>query len=86
MFAKSTLLVVLISLTPLTVCRENILERGGKAALGRVLGPRRFGQEQCGGLPQKIGAACRGEVCGVLGGKSSMYFSAPKDSILYTPF
>ena len=71
MFAKSTLIFALISLTPLTVCREAFLERDDKAVLSRTLGRRRFSQEQCGGLPQQIGAACRGEVCGVLGGKSS---------------
>jgi len=70
MFAKPTLLVTLFSLTPFTMGREVFLERHGKAVLGRALVPRRFGQEQCGGLPQQIGAACRGEVCGVLGGKS----------------
>ena len=88
MFAKSTLLVALFFLTPFTMSREVFLERDGKIILSRILVPRRFGQEQCGGLPQQIGAACRGEVCGVLGGKSSTYLNvnAPRDPILYTSF
>lgn len=75
MFAKSTLLIALFS--PFTVGREVLLERDGKAIISRALDPRRFGEEQCGGLPQQIGAACRGEVCGVLGGSSSTYFNTP---------
>src|SRR5258706_4942922 len=86
MSAKSTYLVILFSLTPFTMSREVFLERDGKAVLSRALVPRRFGQEQCNGLPQQIGAACRGEVCGVLGGQSSTFLNAPGDPILYTSF
>lgn len=86
MLAKSTFLVILFSLTPFTMSREVLHERDGKAVLSRVLVPRRFSQEQCGGLPQQIGAACRGEVCGVLGGKSSTYLNVPGDPILSTFF
>ncbi|CAG7847750.1 SubName: Full=Uncharacterized protein {ECO:0000313/EMBL:CCA69522.1} [Serendipita indica DSM 11827] len=34
-----------------------------------LLYPRRFGQEQCGGIGGEIGAACNGAICGVLGGR-----------------
>ena len=78
MFAKSTFLIILFSLTPFTMSREIFLERDGKAIISRALVPRRFGEEQCGGLPQQIGAACRGEVCGVLGGKSSTFLKCPR--------
>jgi len=36
---------------------------------GRAFYPRRYSQEQCGGVVGQIGAACNGAVCGVLGGR-----------------
>lgn len=62
MFAKATLFA---SFVALAMGRELIVERDGRAFY-----PRRFGQEQCGGLPGLIGSACRGDVCGVLGGRT----------------
>ena len=66
MFAsKTSFALFLAAIAPLALGRELIVERDGRAII-----PRRFGQEQCGGLPSEIGSACRGEVCGVLGGRS----------------
>jgi len=63
MLVKSTFLALVAAST--VYGRFLIVERDGRAIF-----PRRFGQEQCGGLPAQIGQACQGDVCGVLGGKS----------------
>jgi hypothetical protein len=65
MFIKASLLS-LVALTTLSVshARELIIERDG-----RPFYPRRFGQEQCGGIGGQIGSACAGNICGVFGGR-----------------
>jgi hypothetical protein len=62
MFIKSSILA--LALASSTFARELIIERDG-----RPFYPRRFGQEQCGGIGGQIGSACNGAVCGVLGGR-----------------
>lgn len=62
MFIKSSILA--LALASATFARELIVERDG-----RPFYPRRFGQEQCGGIGGQIGSACNGAVCGVLGGR-----------------
>jgi hypothetical protein len=63
MLIKSTFLALVAAST--VYGRFLIVERDGRAIF-----PRRFGQEQCNGLPGQIGQACQGDVCGVLGGKT----------------
>lgn len=58
--AYATILAILAISTH---ARWLIPERRGHAII-----PRRFGQEQGNGIPAQIGAACAGEICGVLGG------------------
>lgn len=66
MFVKSSIVALVVAASlPVTYGRFLMAERDGRAIF-----PRRFGQEQCGGLPGKIGAACAGNICGVLGGKT----------------
>lgn len=65
MFIKSSIIALaLASAFPGVLARELIYERDGRAFY-----PRRFGQEQCGGIGGQIGATCNGAVCGVLGGR-----------------
>ncbi|KIM33709.1 hypothetical protein M408DRAFT_5231 [Serendipita vermifera MAFF 305830] len=62
MFIKSSILALALAST--TFARELIIERDGRAIY-----PRRFGQEQCGGIGGRIGSACAGQICGVFGGR-----------------
>jgi hypothetical protein len=62
MFIKSSILALVLASS--TFARELIIERDG-----RPFYPRRFGQEQCGGIGGQIGAACNGAICGVFGGR-----------------
>lgn len=65
MFSKSFVSFVLLAvLSGEAQARTRIVERDGRALWGR-----RFGQESPAVIGQ-IGSACRGEVCGVLGGKA----------------
>jgi len=65
MFLKSSIVALaLASIFPNAFSRELIIERHG-----RLFYPRRFGQEQCGGIGGQIGATCNGAICGVLGGR-----------------
>jgi len=65
MFMKTSLLAfVAVASLPAIFAREVIIERDG-----RPIYPRRFGQEQCGGIGGTLGSACAGEICGVLGGR-----------------
>lgn len=65
MFIKSSLFALAaVASIPATFARELIVERDG-----RPFYPRRFGQEQCGGIGGTLGSACAGQICGVLGGR-----------------
>lgn len=69
MFSKSTLAFVtlaVLSASEQVLGRERWLERDNKPVF---LYPRRFGQEQP-AVIQKLGAACPGQVCGVLSGQA----------------
>lgn len=65
MFIKASF-ISLVAITSLSIsfARELIIERDG-----RPIYPRRFGQEQCGGIGGRIGSACAGDICGVFGGR-----------------
>jgi hypothetical protein len=62
MFIKSSIIALALAAT--SFGRILIIERDG-----RPIYPRRFGQEQCGGIGGRIGSACQGDVCGILGGR-----------------
>lgn len=69
MFAKSYaafISLALLSLSDVTLGRERWLERDGRSV---QIYPRRFGQEHP-AVIDKLGAACPGQVCGVLSGKA----------------
>lgn len=62
MLIKTSL--VAAALIPAAFSRMLLIERDG-----RPFWPRRFGQEQCGGLGGELGSACAGGICGTLGGR-----------------
>ncbi|KAG8808672.1 hypothetical protein FRC17_003829 [Serendipita sp. 399] len=62
MFIKSSVIALAVATSAFS--RILLIERDG-----RPFYPRRFGQEQCGGIGGEIGSACNGAVCGVLGGR-----------------
>jgi len=65
MLMKTTLLTLAAAASlPAAFARELIIERDGMPIY-----PRRFGQEQCGGIGGTLGSACPGAICGVLGGR-----------------
>jgi hypothetical protein len=65
MFIKTSLLTLAAAASlPAILARELIVERNGIPIY-----PRRFGQEQCGGIGGVLGSACPGAICGVLGGR-----------------
>lgn len=64
MFIKASFLSLAALATSVSYARELIIERDG-----RPFYPRRFGQEQCGGIGGQIGSACAGNICGVFGGQ-----------------
>jgi hypothetical protein len=65
MFMNASLFTLAgVASLPAIFARELIIERDGIPIY-----PRRFGQEQCGGIGGVLGSACPGAICGVLGGR-----------------
>ncbi|KAG8850616.1 hypothetical protein FRB91_008922 [Serendipita sp. 411] len=62
MLVKSSLIALAVATSAFS--RILLVERDG-----RPFYPRRFGQEQCGGIGGEIGSTCNGAICGVLGGR-----------------